>query len=156
MCTCPEEGCVKTFLRFSFLQRHLDGGRQKYALEKYFLLDKAMLRYAENLESGASTVKQQVEDSAKLLKDVSLGKQGWALKRGSSRGHLLNENQKKYLINLFLLGEQTERKTDPNKVAKSIRKVHNADGSLKVFFWAYILNKKHRTRRLLNIFTSCL
>lgn len=87
---------------------------------------------------------------------MSLKKQGWALRRGSSRGHLLNENQKKYLINLFLLGEQTERKTDPNKVSKSIRKVHNADGSLKVFFWAYILNKKHRTRRLLNIFTSCL
>ena len=54
--TCPEEGCVKTFQRFSSLHKHLDGGSHKYALERESLLDKAMLRYAENLESGASSI----------------------------------------------------------------------------------------------------
>ena len=32
--TCPEDGCVKSFQRFSSLQKHLDGGSHRYALER--------------------------------------------------------------------------------------------------------------------------
>ena len=35
--SCPEEGCVKTFVRYSSMQRHLDCGKQR-ALERYTLL----------------------------------------------------------------------------------------------------------------------
>ena len=31
--SCPEEGCIKSFQRFSSLQHHLDVGRHNYALE---------------------------------------------------------------------------------------------------------------------------
>lgn len=60
---CPEEGCVKSFQRFSSLEHHLDVGRHKYALESLTLLDKAMMSYATKLEQGAATVHDPVEDT---------------------------------------------------------------------------------------------
>ena len=128
--TCSEDGCVKTFQRFSSLQKHLDGGRHKYALERESLLDKAMLRYAENLECGASSIDEQVKEIAEESHEVSILKMGWALKHASTTRRRLNEKQKKYLIDLFVLGEQTGRKADASEVSQSMRKACNADGSL--------------------------
>jgi len=48
--TCPEEGCVQTFLRYSSMQRYLDCGRHKRAVERDTLLDKAAVGYAQKLE----------------------------------------------------------------------------------------------------------
>ena len=44
--TCTEEGCVKSFQRFSSLQNHLDVGKHNYILEQETFLDKAMVQYA--------------------------------------------------------------------------------------------------------------
>ena len=49
---CPDDGCVKSFQRFSPLQRHLDVGKHKYELERETLLDKAMLSYTTKLVQG--------------------------------------------------------------------------------------------------------
>ncbi|KAK3738819.1 hypothetical protein QZH41_000398, partial [Actinostola sp. cb2023] len=38
---CPEEGCVKTYQRFSALQLHMDCGKHQRSLEKETLYDKA-------------------------------------------------------------------------------------------------------------------
>ena len=40
-CSCPEEGCMKTYQRFSALQHHLDCGRHERALDHETRLDKA-------------------------------------------------------------------------------------------------------------------
>ena len=128
--TCPEDGCVKTFQRFSSLQKHLDGDRHKYTLERESLLDKAMLRYAENIESGAASIEQHVEAIiSEESADVPLAKTGWALKHTTTSRRRLSEKQKNYLINLFLLGEKTGQKADGSEVSKSMRKARNADGS---------------------------
>ena len=37
--SCSEEGCVKTFERYSSMQRHLDCGKRQRALERHTLLD---------------------------------------------------------------------------------------------------------------------
>ena len=42
--TCPEEGCVPTFLRYSSMRRH------KHAVARDTLFDKAAVAYAEKLE----------------------------------------------------------------------------------------------------------
>ena len=47
---CREEGCTRSFQRFSSLQKHLDYGSHKCALERETLYDKAMLGYAAKLE----------------------------------------------------------------------------------------------------------
>ena len=49
---CPNYGHVKSFQRFSSLQRHLDVGKHKYVLERETLLDKAMQSYATKLVQG--------------------------------------------------------------------------------------------------------
>ncbi len=127
--TCPEDGCVKAFQRFSSLQKHQDVGRHSYVLEKESFLDKAMQRYALNLERGTTSIESQVEEVAEESVEVPSAKMGWALKH-SSTSRRLNEKQKKYLVDLFLLGEQTGRKANLDEVSKSMRKARNADGSL--------------------------
>ena len=54
--SCPEEGCVKAYQRFSSLQRHLDIGKHERALEHETLLDRAVHGYAHRLqEQSCST-----------------------------------------------------------------------------------------------------
>ena len=42
---CPEEGCPRTFLRHSSMQRHLDCGKHERALERETLMDGAGMAY---------------------------------------------------------------------------------------------------------------
>ena len=121
---------MKTFQRFSSLHKHLDERSHKYALERESLLDKAMLRYAENLESGASSIEENVEAIISEEYEVSFAKVGWALKHAHTSRRRLNDKQKNYLIELFLFGEKTGRKADASEVSKTMRKACNEDGSL--------------------------
>ncbi|CAB4030366.1 Transposable element P transposase [Paramuricea clavata] len=50
---CPEEGCTKTYQRFSALQHHFDSEKHERALERETLLDKAILGYAIRLDEHA-------------------------------------------------------------------------------------------------------
>ena len=133
--TCPEDGCLKTFQRFSSIRKHLDGGRHKYALERESFLVKAMLRYAEILESGAASILGQVEEIAAESTVPSI-KMGCALKRVSTSRHRFNEKQKKYLMNIFLLGKQTEQNAEASDVSKSMRKARNE----MVLFFSCLMN----------------
>ena len=115
---CPEDGCVNSFQRFSSLEHHLDVGKHRYALESLTLLDKAMMSYASKLEQGVATVDNPVEDTgtAKAPDSRSSLSMGWALKSSSTQRTRLNENQKKYLTEVFKSGEQTGKKADPSNV----------------------------------------
>ena len=55
---CPSDVCIKSFQRFSSLQRHLDVGNHKYVLERETLLDKAM-SYAAKLDEGGGSLENQ-------------------------------------------------------------------------------------------------
>ena len=120
----------ESFQRFSSLQKHLDGGSHRYALERESLQDKAMLRYAENLEGGAAFIKENVEVVISEESEVSFVKVGWALKHAHTSRRRLNDKQKNYLIELFLFGEKTGRKAHASEVSKTMRKARNKDGSL--------------------------
>ena len=56
--SCPEEGCVKEYQRFSSLQRHLDLRKHERALEHATLLDKAVLGYADRLQEQSGGIPQ--------------------------------------------------------------------------------------------------
>ena len=96
----------------------------------YVVRDKAMLRYAENLESGAASIEENVEAVISESEEVSFVKVGWALKHAHTSRRRLNDKQKNYLIELFLFGEKTGRKADASEVSKTMRKALNEDGSL--------------------------
>ena len=141
---CPEEGCVKSFQRFSSLEHHLDVGRHKYVLESLMLLDKAMMSYASKLEQGVATVDNPVEDTgtAKAPDSRSSLSMGWVLKSSGTQRTRLTENQKQYLTEVFKIGEQTGKKADASNVSKSMRKVRNADGSSRFDASSYLTSQQ--------------
>ena len=119
--SCPEDGCIKSFQRFSSLQHHLDVGRHSYALENEMLFDKAITSFATKLEQGTATVENPVEDieACQALKSMSI-QRTW-----------LNESQKQHHTEVFQIGKRTGHKADPSYVSKPRRKARNADGSFK-------------------------
>ena len=60
---CPEEGCTKSYQRFSALQKHLDCGQHVRALESETMLDKAVRGYAARLEGQFASVPKFGEDT---------------------------------------------------------------------------------------------
>ena len=142
--SCPEEGCVKSFQRFSSLQHHLDVGRHSYALENKTLFDKAMMSYATKLEQGIAILENPVEDlqTPQTLDSCSSLPMGWALKSASTQRTRLTESQKQYLTEVFQNGERTGRKADPCNVSKSMRKARNADGSSKFDTSSYLTSQQ--------------
>jgi len=50
--SCPKEGYVRVFHRFSSLERHLSFERCSKSLERQSLLDLAKTQYASRLEEG--------------------------------------------------------------------------------------------------------
>ena len=96
---CPDEGCVKAYSHFSYLQAHLDTGRHKLALEQETLYDKATRLYAFKLTEGHEripTLESNVETgdgSAPLPK-------GWALKTIKKKTRF-TDKQKQLLTEQF-------------------------------------------------------
>ena len=53
---CPEDGCIKRFIRHCSVLRHLDYGKHQYTLEHETLYEKAAVQYAEQLEGQGATM----------------------------------------------------------------------------------------------------
>ena len=127
---CPEEGCTRTFLRHSSMQRHLDCGKHERALERETLTDRAIKAYAERLEGQtpsvpeviANTRPEQTRDDSRSLA------MGWALKAGAVRKRF-TPSQKAYLTAKFKLGEQSGQKADPASVARAMVSAKDASGN---------------------------
>lgn len=167
--SCPEEGCIKSYQRFSSLQHHLEVGKHSYALENETLFDKAMMSYATKLEQGIATTENPVEDT-ETLQPLQLDSSpslpmGWALSVSAKRTRL-TESQKQYLTEVFQIGERTGQKADPSNVSKSMRKARNPDGSSKfdassfltsqqvASFFSRLAAKKKKQLLLLNVRTK--
>ena len=56
--------------------------------------------------------------------------QGWALKCAATTRRCLTKEQKKFLTDLFLIGEGTGRKSNPDEISKSTRKARSPEGTL--------------------------
>lgn len=118
--SCPEEGCMKVYQRFSSLQHHLDLGKHECALEHETLLDRAALGYAERLQGHSSSV-PQIEQ---VRKQLNLSNQpflpmGWALKSSHVKRTRFTQKQRDYLSSKFRIGESTGQKADAASVSKS-------------------------------------
>ncbi|KAK3715340.1 hypothetical protein QZH41_001341 [Actinostola sp. cb2023] len=126
---CTEEGCIKSFQRYSSLQNHLDCGIHKYVLERETLFDKAIIAYAAKLEQGAiADVPEISEDIPPMMVDEPALKMGWALKSIKQQRKRLSEKQKKYLHEVYQIGEQTGHKADPAAVSRSMRRAKLSSG----------------------------
>ena len=128
---CPEEGCVKSFLQYSSLEKHLDCGKHNYALEQETLYDKAMTMYVTKLERCAGVLPEIVDEGASMLVEDggSVLPMGWAPKWAGVQRKNLTVAQKNYLTEAFQVGEGTGQKADPTSVSKAMRRVKHSDGS---------------------------
>ena len=117
--SCPEEGCVKTFERYSSMQRHLDCGKHQRALKRYTLLDRAAVGYAQRLEGQCKAV-PELDAVAEPPSSHNMLPKGWALKSSASRRCRFTYKQKNYLTEKFQQGERSGRKSEPASVARSM------------------------------------
>ena len=118
--SCPEEGCVKTYQRFSSLQHHLDLGKHERALENETFLDRAVLAYADRLQEQFCGIPQiQARKPLNLTNHPCLP-MGWALKSSHVRRTRFTEKQKDYLTSKFRIGETTGQKAYAASAAKSM------------------------------------
>ncbi|KAK3712196.1 hypothetical protein QZH41_018426 [Actinostola sp. cb2023] len=142
--SCPEEGCIKTYQRFSSLQLHLDSGKHQRSLENETLYDKAVHGYAARLEEqfGGVPQMQQFTNTQRINQDRPSLPMGWALK--SSQTKRFSEKQKSYLSNQFLIGETTGQKENPASVAKAMMTVRDSNGN-RIFTSDEFLTSKQIT-----------
>ena len=128
---CPEEGCVKSFLQYSSLEKHLNCGKHKYAREQETLYDKAMTMYATKVERGPGELPEIVDDGAfmSVEGDGSVLPMGRALKSARVERKNLTLAQKNYLTDVFQVEERIGQKADPTSVSKAMRRVKQSDGS---------------------------
>ena len=126
---CPEQGCLKSFQRYSSLEKHLHFENHNYVLEHETLYDKAMKLYATKTEEGSRENLESTENDGLPKSDTGPQLQkGWALKTYSKRKRF-SDIQKKFLLDVFDAGEQTGQKADPADVSKAMRSARNSDGS---------------------------
>ena len=131
---CPEDGCVKSYQRYSSLQHHLECGRHRRELERETLLDKAMCSYANRLEVGGARMQAATNSSYQQGLDVHPSSNklpapmGWSLKTSSTKRVKFTTTQRDYLRKKFLIGKTTGRKLDPSIVAKDMRSTKDVLG----------------------------
>ena len=128
--TCPDEGCVKTFLTHSSLQKHLDCGKHRRVLERETLLDRAAIAYSESLEGQTAGIPHLSAASKPAVGPhcSSILSMGWALKSGASRVRF-TASQKSYLRTKLTLGEQSGQKADPVSVTRAMMRAKDSCGN---------------------------
>lgn len=107
--TCPEEGCIKSYQRYSALQKHLDCGKHQRALENESLFDRAILGYASRLERGENAVPNILGNQYYHSSNGPFLSMGWALKSSSGRKRF-SSRQKDYLKSVFDIGQESGKK----------------------------------------------
>ena len=131
---CPEEGCIKSYQRFSSLQNHLDCGRHVRSLEQESMIDKAVRGYAAKLEGQFAGV-PQFEDRAGAGREAHFTAQqttllmGWALKSSQGGKTRFSDKQRDYLTSKFQIGEETGQKASPAQVSQLVMAAKDASGN---------------------------
>ena len=126
--SCPEEGCIKAYSRFTSLQAHLDTGKHKRLPEQETLYDKAKRVYASKLMDESSmmpTVQLQCEEQSQCFTPLPMG---WALKTITKKARF-TQKQNEFLKQQFEIGEQSGRKADPSEVSKLMRSARDELGT---------------------------
>ena len=128
--TCPEQGCIKTFRTNQTLQRHLDFGRHEIKLHEESQYDQIRHKWAEHCLS----LKPQ-NPSCALTASSSFGvteenvlSMGWAQTKSKRRSRF-SVKVKNYLLEQFMIGEETGRKVTPAEASARMRTVRTEEGA---------------------------
>ena len=126
---CPEEGCVKNFRTSKNLQRHLDLGRHHFKLHEESQYDQIRRKWAQHCMSlkpqNPSYLFTASSSSEEVVSDVVIG---WAQTR-SKRSNRFPEKVKRFLVEQFMIGEETGRKVTPAEGANRMRSLRDDAGN---------------------------
>ena len=117
--TCPVDGCVKLFQRYSSLEYHLQCGTCDIVPERENLFDLARIIYRDKLLHDFTTSPVLVSSTTPASVE-EIKPQGWALKT-SKKATRFSERQKSYLDEKFSIGQETGHKVDAETVARNMR-----------------------------------
>ena len=127
--SCPEEGCTKSYQRYSSLLNHIECGLHKRSLECETLYYRAIMGYPSRLEQGATAISElglgkEVRITAPSAPSLPMG---LALKCSRAKSARFSTKQKEYLSAKFQMGERTGLKVDPASVAIAMRKAKDVN-----------------------------
>ena len=92
------------------------------------MLDQAKKQYAARVVERVGKIPALTSTSASSTAKIAEGlKEGWALKQ-VKKPYRFNEKQKSFLVSKFNIGQDTECKTDPEIVAREMRREMDANG----------------------------
>lgn len=124
--TCPEEGCVKAYQKAHNLQRHLDFGKHEFKLHQETQYDSIRRQWAEKCTS----IKGRNPSCPGTLSGSVQGshlQRGWALVKSKKRKRF-SKAIKEFLLELFMIGEETGRKITPSEASHRMRSLSNQKG----------------------------
>lgn len=124
----PEEGCVKAFKTNRNLQRHIDFGRHQFKLHEESQYDQIRRKWAKHCISLKPENPSYFETASSSSEDIeSEVVMGWAQAR-SRRRNRFSEQVKSFLLEQFMIGEETGRKITPAEATTRIRTLRNEVG----------------------------
>ena len=125
--SCPVDGCVKLFQRYSSLENHLQYGKCNIVPERQNLFDMARIMYRDKLLHG-SGIQPVLASTTHPVCAEDIQPQGWALKT-SKKTTRFSERQKRFLDEKFSIGQKTGHKLDAATVAREMRHKKNESGN---------------------------
>ena len=118
--SCPEEGCTKVYRSNRDLVSHLDLSKHQYKLHRETQYDHIRRQWAAKCSSLQTKIPETHKtSSASTANSSSSVPRGWALK--ARKCSTFTEQVKDFLLELFLVGEETGRKLTPPDASRRIR-----------------------------------
>lgn len=138
---CPNEGCCRSYQRYSAMDHHVAYGKCSYREEKETLLDKAKKGYSERLMAGQSTSNvvgiQTIQQSLLSCDETLALEEGWALRK-KRKIKPFTDKQKAFLEEKFMVGETSGKKLDAATVSRQMKLVRDDEGD-RLFSAAEVL-----------------
>ena len=124
---CSFPGCSKVFREFSDLELHLNVDEHTTTkqesiynkIKRDWVLKFASVDVVQEATTEDALVSTSAEKSKRNLE------MGWAINKPTSGSKRFSPKIKEYLTRIFLLGEKTGRKADPEQVEKDMRNSRN-------------------------------
>jgi len=128
---CPEEGCVKVYRYRRFLDQHLDVGKHNFKLHEESQYDNLRRKWAQKCTSVKAPNPTSLPVQGTTSHSSARVPMGWALPK-SKQGKRFSLQVKTFLLEQFMIGEETGLKVTPQETSKRMRSMRDSKGK-KVF-----------------------
>lgn len=134
---CPDESCIKIYSSVKNLQRHLDYGKHEMKLHEESQFDSIRRKWAEKCTSVKTRLPPRpsadFEPNYCTQRNIEVSeRRGWALRQTKCHKRY-SAKVKNYLLELFLIGEETGRKVTPTEASRRMRRAQNESTGGRLF-----------------------